>query len=128
MARRVFLGGVAAGAGSLALGCGDDTSSTRDGGASSRDSGGTSRDGAGNGPPVWTTVPPIVFVQGVPSSISIAAFVIDPEGDELTITLNDVALPAGVTFDAGMKALVYDGTGPVAMTSGHVLTADDGRP
>jgi hypothetical protein len=39
-----------------------------------------------------------------------------------------VALPAGVTFDAASKRFVYDGVGAVGSTSGHVLTADDGRP
>jgi hypothetical protein len=77
--------------------------------------------------PVWRTVPTIGFPQGVPSSISIAAYVSDPDGDALTITMNSVALPAGVTYDAANKRFVYDGVGPLGSTSGVVMTADDGR-
>jgi hypothetical protein len=69
----------------------------------------------------------IQFTQGVASSVSIAAYVSDPNGDALTITKNAVALPAGVTFDAAGKRFVYDGVGALGSTSGHVLTADDGK-
>ncbi|HET7763729.1 MAG TPA: putative Ig domain-containing protein [Burkholderiales bacterium] len=81
-----------------------------------------------NLPPVWTTVPTIAFVQGTPSTISIAAFASDPNGDALTITKNSAALPAGVTYDQANKRFVYDGVGGVGSTSGNVLTADDGKP
>lgn len=84
--------------------------------------------GITNLPPVWTTVPTISFVQGVASSISIAAFVSDPNGDALTITKNAVALPAGVSYDQANKRFVYDGVGAVGSASGNVLTADDGKP
>jgi hypothetical protein len=67
-------------------------------------------------------------VDGVASSISISAFVSDPNGDPLTITKNAVALPAGVTYDQANKRFVYDGIGGVGSTSGNILTADDGRP
>jgi hypothetical protein len=77
--------------------------------------------------PVWRTVPTIAFPQGVPSSISIAAYVTDPDGDALTITISSATLPAGVTYDAANKRFVYDGVGPLGSTSGVVLTADDGR-
>jgi hypothetical protein len=60
--------------------------------------------------------------------VSIAAYASDPDGDALTITKNAAALPAGVTYDAAGKRFVYDGIGAVASTSGHVLTADDGKP
>ena len=81
-----------------------------------------------NSPPVWQGVPTITFTQGVPSSVSIASYVTDPNGDALTITLNSAGLPPGVTFDAGNKRFVYDGVGTVGLTSGNVLVADDGRP
>ncbi len=41
---------------------------------------------------------------------------------------NAAALPAGVTFDAAGKRFVYSGAGAAASTTGHVLTADDGKP
>ena len=82
----------------------------------------------GNLPPAWQTVPTITFAQVVASSVSIAAYVTDPNGDALTITKNSAALPAGVTYDAPNKRFVYDGGGAVGITSGNVLTADDGRP
>lgn len=72
------------------------------------------------------TVPTISFVQGVPSEVSVAEYVSDPDGDALTLMLNDIELPGGVTFDAAGMRFVYDGSGPAAMTGGHVLTADDG--
>lgn len=83
-----------------------------------------------NQAPVWQTIPTITFTQGVAATISIAAFVSDPNGDPLTITLqpNDPALPAGVTYDSANKRFVYNGSGGVATTSGHVLVADDGKP
>ena len=81
----------------------------------------------GNRAPVWQTVPTITFTQGVPSNISIAGYVSDPDGDALTISMNGL-LPSGVTFDAAGKRFVYDGVGTVATIGGIVLTADDGRP
>lgn len=81
-----------------------------------------------NSAPVWQGVPAITFVKGVASSVSIAAFVNDPNGDPLTITKNAVALPTGVTYDQANKRFVYDGIGDVGSTSGNILTADDGRP
>ena len=80
-----------------------------------------------NLPPVWQGVPTITFTQGVASSISIAGYVSDPDGDALTISMNGL-LPSGVTFDAAGKRFVYDGAGTVTTISGIVLTADDGRP
>jgi len=81
-----------------------------------------------NLPPVWQGVPTITFTQGIASTISIAAYVTDPNGDALVITLNSAGLPPGVSYDAGNKQFVYDGMGAVGATSGNVLTADDGRP
>jgi hypothetical protein len=78
--------------------------------------------------PVWTTISTIGFTQGVASSFSLASFVSDPNGDALTLTMNAVNLPAGVTFDAVGKRLVYNGTGAAAAVNGVQMTADDGRP
>ena len=77
--------------------------------------------------PVWQTVPTVMFAQGLPSSVSIVPYVTDPDGDALTITKNAAALPAGVTFDSAGKRFIYDGIGVAVNTSGHVLTANDGR-
>jgi hypothetical protein len=81
-----------------------------------------------NLPPVWQTVTTIAFTQGVASSVYIGTYVSDPNGDLLTITKNAVALPAGVTYDQATKSFVYNGTGAVASTTGHILTANDGQP
>lgn len=89
--------------------------------------------GPGPGPatnvaPVWTSIPTVAFTQGVASSFSLESFVSDANGDALAITMNAVTLPAGVTFDAAGKRLVYNGNGAVASVNGVQMTADDGRP
>lgn len=78
--------------------------------------------------PVWVNIPTVAFTQGVASSFSLASFVSDANGDALTITMNAVTLPAGVTFDAAGQRLVYNGTGAVASVGGVRMTANDGRP
>jgi hypothetical protein len=114
--RRAFLRALTTTTAALVVGaCGGPTSGTIPGSGT-------------NLPPVWQTVPTVQFTQGVASSVSIAAYASDPDGDALTITKNAAALPAGVTYDAAGKRFVYDGIGAVASTSGHVLTADDGQP
>lgn len=116
--RRAFLKALTTTTAALAVGgCGGPTMS-----------GSTSSSPAANLPPVWQTVTAVAFTQGVPSSVSIAAYVSDPDGDALTITMTSGTLPAGVTFDAAGKRFVYDGVGPLGSTSGVVLTANDGRP
>ncbi len=135
MTRRTFVAGAAAGGFALAVGCGSDgaTPGGAAGTGGAAGAGGTGGDAgpgdatAGNTAPVWTTVPTILFTQGVVSSFSIAEYVTDADGDALSIALNSVPLPAGVTFDAAGMRFVYDGAGPLANTSGHVLTADDGQ-
>jgi hypothetical protein len=96
--------------------------------SSSPTSPGTPGTPAVNLPPVWQTVPTITFTQGIRSTFSISGFVSDPNGDPLTITKNSAALPPGVTYDSANKQFVYDGVGTAASTSGHVLTASDGKP
>lgn len=131
--RRAFLKALTTTTAALAVGaCGGAVSGL--GGATSTAPGapvtppGSTPTPPGNGSPVWQTIPTISFTQGFPSSISIAGFVTDPNGDALTIALNSAALPTGVTFDAPNKRFVYDGAGPVGSTSSNVLTANDGRP
>jgi hypothetical protein len=73
---------------------------------------------------VWTTIPDLVFTQGVPASISIAPFVTAPGVKAITLALNtSVTLPAGVTFNATTKSFNYDGVGAAATSPGHILTA-----
>jgi hypothetical protein len=81
---------------------------------------------AANLAPAWQTVPNVTFAQGVAASVSIASYVSDANGNALAITMNFVALPAGVTYDAANKRFVYDGVGAIGSTPGVVLTADDG--
>jgi len=81
-----------------------------------------------NQAPAWAPVPSLVFAQGIASSISIADYVTDADGDALTISTNAVTLPVGVTYDAANKRFIYDGSGPIGSSSGIVLTADDGKP
>ena len=115
-------------AGSSGDGPGGSSSAASDGMADSgsSDSGPDPSSGGDPGAPVWETVPTIAFVEGVPSEISVAEYVSDPDGDALTLMLTTSSCPAGVTFDAAGMRFVYDGSGPVATTSGHVLAADDG--
>jgi len=121
--RRAFLRALTTTTAALAMGaCGGPKDSTP------ASAGGPGSNPASNLPPVWQTVPTVSFTQGVASSVSIAAYASDPNGDALTITKNAIALPAGVTYDAAGKRFVYDGNGAVGSTSGHVLTADDGKP
>jgi hypothetical protein len=124
--RRTFLEALAIGSGALALGACDgsvEPAIERDAGTPPID-----RDGSPeNRAPRWRTIPAIAFTQGVASSFSIAEYVSDDDGDALAITLDDRALPVGVTFDAENLRFDYDGSGPVASSDGHVLTADDGR-
>ena len=118
--RRAFLKVLTTTTATLALvGCGG-------GGASGSDSAPPATPGA-NLPPAWSTVPNVMFAQGVASSVSIGAYVTDPNSDALTITKNSAALPPGVTFDSASKRFVYDGVGVVGSTPGVVLTADDGK-
>lgn len=135
--RRTFLRALTAGAAALVVtACGG--SATTNGGASSPPiNPGTqppppAPPPPGNPPganqaPVWQTISTIAFTQGVAATFSIAGFVSDADGDTLTILKNSASLPPGVTYDAANKRFVYDGVGAVGSTSGHVLTANDGK-
>lgn len=59
-----------------------------------------------NKAPVWGQVPPILFSQGVPAKVSIAAYVTDPDSDPLTVTLFTSGLPPGVTYSPDRKSVV----------------------
>src|ERR1044072_8460438 len=127
--RRAFLRALTATTAALAVArCG------RGGGADGAPLAAAPAPGAGPAPapganvaPVWTTIPTIGFTQGIASSFSLASFASDPNDDALSITMNAVTPPAGVTFDAAGKRLVYDGFGAVASVGGVQMTADDGR-
>lgn len=135
--RREFLKALTASTAALAVGgCGSQVSYNP---ATALSGGGGGGGGGGGTPPppppppvnhapVWQTVPNITFTQGVASSVSIASYVSDPDGDPLTITKNATALPAGVTYDQANKRFVYNGVGAIATTTGHILTASDGKP
>ncbi|GGE87243.1 hypothetical protein GCM10008020_35130 [Massilia psychrophila] len=73
--------------------------------------------------PVWLSIPTIAFTQGSPSSFSVADYITATNAAALTLTLNALPLPAGVTFNAVNRTFDYDGRGAVAATDGHVLTA-----
>lgn len=120
--RRAFLRVLTATTAALAIGgCGGGSSAAAGPAPGSQTS-------AANLPPVWLPITTIAFTQGVASSVSIASYVSDPNGNALTIAMTSGALPAGVTFDAANKRFVYDGTLLPGSTSGIVLTANDGQP
>lgn len=73
--------------------------------------------------PVWTTVPDLQFTQGVAASISVAQYVTVADAKAFTLSLNAVALPPGVTFNAAKMSFDYDGVGAPATTTNHILTA-----
>src|SRR5450830_786057 len=78
-------------------------------------------------PPVTTapTTPPagaIAFVQGVPSTFSVADYVSVENASNFSLSLSS-SLPAGVTFDTAKRAFVYDGNGAIGALDGVVLTA-----
>lgn len=74
----------------------------------------------------WSTVPTISFTQGVASSISVAQWLSGANGAAVAISLNAVALPPGVTFNATTRSLDYDGVGGAVTSEGHVLLANGG--
>jgi hypothetical protein len=76
--------------------------------------------------PVWLSIPTIAFIQGTPSSFSVADYITVANAAALTLTLNAPALPAGVTFNAANRTFDYDGRGAVGATDGHMLTAVGG--
>jgi|GEM_PF-2300129 len=70
----------------------------------------------------WQAVPAIAFVQGVPSTFSVADYVSVENASNFSLSLSS-SLPAGVTFDTAKRAFVYDGNGAIGALDGVVLTA-----
>lgn len=122
LTRRAFASGAAA----VTLAACADSSDDESNAAGTGGSAGSPPSG-GNQAPVWRAIPHLQFAEGVASSISIAAFVSDADGDMLSILKNEAALPPGVTYDAAGQRFVYDGIGAPGTTDDHVLTADDGK-
>src|SRR3979490_776311 len=88
--RRAFLKALTTTTAALAMGaCGGASDSTSAAASANAPPGGNVP--APNLPPVWVAVPIITFTQGVASSVSIAAYATDPNGDALTITKNAAA-------------------------------------
>jgi len=86
-----------------------------------------------NAGPVWQPSPTIDFVEGVPATVSIRAFVTDPDSDPFVINLNSGTLPPGITWNPNTATLAYDGRplgaradAPVQV-SGVTFVADDQR-
>ncbi len=73
--------------------------------------------------PIWSTVPTLVFTQGVAASISVAQYVSSSSSAALVLTLNSILLPAGVSFNAAAMRFDYDGAGALVISDGHVLAA-----
>lgn len=76
-------------------------------------------------PPQWSTVPDIVFTQGVASTVDMSAYVTDAQGDPFTLSVSSGTLPSGVTLDGTTKILSYDGVGAVDVKTGIIFAADD---
>lgn len=133
ISRRKFMSFVTAGATALAVqGCGGGsaaaapvTTSPATGGTSTPPAtGGGTTPPATPAAPVWSNVPALVFTQGVQSSISVAQYVSSSSATGLVLSLNSVALPPGVTFNAAAMRFDYDGVGAAVTSDGHVLTAN----
>jgi hypothetical protein len=71
---------------------------------------------------VWQSIPAVAFVQGVPSSFSVADYVSVANASSFSLNVSS-SLPAGVTFDASHRTFVYDGVGAIGALDGVVLTA-----
>jgi hypothetical protein len=78
-----------------------------------------------NGPPSWTTIPNLVLTPG--STVSVAGYVTDPDGDALTFAIESGTLPPGVIFDAAALCFIVAADAPTDTTAELVLSADDGR-
>ena len=70
----------------------------------------------------WQSIPAIAFVQGAPSTFSVADYVSVANASSFSLSLSS-SLPAGVTFDTASRAFVYDGKGAIGALDGVVLTA-----
>lgn len=73
--------------------------------------------------PAIMAIPDIAFIEGTPSSFSVAAYISADNVAAFSLSLNAQPLPAGVVFNAATRSFDYDGKGAPAGTDGHVLTA-----
>lgn len=93
---------------------------------------------APNRAPVWTMPIGIQVIDGQPKRIPIRQFVMDPDGDPLTIAvatpIADLAAEWGFSYDQVSNEIVYNGR-PTGVAPDSVLevdlglrlSADDGR-
>lgn len=70
-----------------------------------------------------STIPDLNFVEGLPSSVSLAQWIAGADPAVVTLTLNAVALPAGVTYNSNTKSFDYDGVGAATAGAGYIITA-----
>jgi len=82
-----------------------------------------------NNPPVWDSQPLIYFSEGISSDYNMNDITSDPDSDPITFSMNTgtVALPTGVTWTAFTGILAYNGIAGPDVTSGHIITLDDGE-
>jgi hypothetical protein len=87
-----------------------------------------------NRAPVWQTNVTFEFESGTPKSYDIHAFVTDPDGDPLTLSIVTAPELPGFSFNPANGLLVYDGT-PITFPQGEdiaiataTFAADDGKP
>lgn len=86
--------------------------------------------GVTNLPSIWNFVPNVTFSVGVTATFPVSGtyqsnnYVTDPENDTITLTKNSVFVQ-GVTWDGGK--FITNGTGSATTSTGHILTANDGR-
>lgn len=81
-----------------------------------------------NDPPSWSDPPVINCTEGVVSSIDLLDdFVVDPEGDTLTLAVNvgGTAFPDGVTVNDTTKNVDCADSTTAGNTTGHVIDATD---
>ena len=76
-----------------------------------------------NEAPVWSTIPAQTWTVGVAVHIDLNDYVTDPDGDTLTISLDQV-LPDGVTLNDGVISGTPSGE---TDTASYMATADDGN-
>ncbi|MDL2354141.1 MAG: hypothetical protein QFF03_02660 [Pseudomonadota bacterium] len=74
----------------------------------------------------WVDVPEIAFTEGVASSFSVASYVKVSNSAAITLSLNAIPLPSGVTFNSRTLSFDYDGRGTQTNSDGHVLIATVG--
>jgi len=81
-----------------------------------------------NNPPVWDSQPLIDFNVGTSKSYDMDDITSDPDSDPITFSMNTgtVSLPTGVTWTPSTGILAYNGVAAADLTTGHIITLDDG--